>query len=121
MSGGRFNYLQQRLGDEIFDNAYVTYGLDKKEHTKSIRCVRKQNPLEDKVISEIAYDVLCLIHSYDWYASGDNCEDIYRKDVAFFKKKWLKKLDKEYVQTLIDEEIQVCKEELRRALMTETL
>ena len=34
------------------------------------------------------WDVFDLIHSYDWYASGDTCKETYLKDKAEFKKKW---------------------------------
>lgn len=115
MSGGRFRYTQRSLGYELFNNAYIDYGLGSKTYNDSVKSVRQQNPLEDKIISEMAYDVLCLIHSYDWYASDDTCEETYRKDVEFFKNKWLKQLKKAYIQNLIDEEVQACKDELYKA------
>lgn len=39
-------------------------------------------------ISELVLDVFDLIHSYDWYASGDTCKETYLKDKAEFKEKW---------------------------------
>lgn len=36
----------------------------------------------------MVWDVFDLIHSYDWYASGDTCKETYLKDKAEFKKKW---------------------------------
>ena len=71
MSGGRFNYADSRLKNEIF-------GWSDDPH----------NVFEDREISELVWDVLNLIHDYDWYASGDTCKDTYLKKKAEFKKKW---------------------------------
>ena len=61
------------------------------------------------------YDVLCLIYSADWYRSGDTGEETYRKDVEFFKNKWLKAEYKNLVKEEIDKNI----EETRNELYTE--
>lgn len=71
MSGGRFNYMDSTLKIEIFGWAN-----------------RPTNVFEDREISELVWDVFDLIHSYDWYASGDTCKETYLKDKADFKKKW---------------------------------
>jgi hypothetical protein len=71
MSGGRFEYLDSQLKSEIF-------GWDEKF----------SNVFEDREISELVFDVLDLIHDYDWYASGDTCKETYLKKKAEFKKKW---------------------------------
>ena len=72
MSGGRFNYMDSNLRDEIF-------GWTDKWH----------NVFEDREISELVWDILNLIHDYDWYVSGDTCKDTYLKAKAEFKRKWL--------------------------------
>ena len=54
MSGGHFEYLDGRLKDEIF-------GYENKV----------KNVFEDREISELVFDVLDLIHEFDWYYSGD--------------------------------------------------
>ena len=71
MSGGHFDYADERLKDVMFgwDNDF-------------------SNVLEDREISELVFDVLNLIHDYDWYVSGDTCKDTYLKKKAAFKKKW---------------------------------
>ena len=94
MSGGRFDYIDSRCKSEIF-------GWDDK-------C---RNIFEDREISELIFDVFNLIHAYDWYASGDTCEDTYLKAKAEFKKKWLKR-DNERVKRIIDNAIDEAKEEL---------
>lgn len=44
----------------------------------------------DEEMSELAYDLLCIIHLFDYYISDDAREETYRQEVEFFKKKWLR-------------------------------
>ena len=71
MSGGHFEYLDGRLKDEIFG------WTDK-----------PKNVFEDREISELVFDVLDLIHEFDWYYSGDTSKETYLEAKAEFKKKW---------------------------------
>ena len=73
MSGGYFNYLDSQLKSEIFGwtNRY-------------------SNVFEDKQISALVWDILDLIHEFDWYKSGDNGKDTYLKAKNDFKKKYYK-------------------------------
>lgn len=73
---------------------------------------RKINPMEDKQVSELVWDVFCLLHSLDWYQSADTCEETYREDLAYFKNKWFKKTDKEMSKEEIDKQISELKEDL---------
>ena len=117
MSGGRWNYNQCNLGYDMFPGCDVCYGLGDDEkskyrnYTESVKLARKLNPMEDRQLSELVFDVLCLIYSADWYKSGDTCEDIYREDVKFFKEKWLK-VKPDTVKDEICKSIQELKEEL---------
>lgn len=117
MSGGRFEYKNDYLCDDIY-NWSVTpdYGLNSKNVVEYRKRARALNPLEDKVISELVYDVFCLLHSYDWYVSGDTGPDQYQSDVKIFKDKWLKSLakNKEFLKEHIDEELVDLKKELYR-------
>ena len=115
MSGGRWNYGQCNLGYEMFPTSSVSYGLGEYEYDANIKEARRMNPMEDKQISELVFDVLCLIYSADWYRSGDTGEDTYRKDVEFFKNKWLKAEYENLVKEAIDKNI----EEARNELYTE--
>ena len=117
MSGGRWNYNQCNLGYDMFPGCDVCYGLGDDEkskygnYTESVKLARKLNPMEDRQLSELVFDVLCLLYSADWYKSGDTCEDIYREDVKFFKEKWLK-VNPDTVKDEIRKSIQELKEEL---------
>ena len=94
MSGGKFNYVDSRLKDEIFSWAD-----------------EPRNVFEDREISELVLDVLNLIHDYDRYASGDTCKEAYLKSKAEFKKKWVGNRDIR-VRRIVDEALKQCKNEL---------
>lgn len=89
MSGGHFNYRDATLRDEI-------YGWSDTWH----------NVFEDREISELVWDILNLIHDYDWYVSGDTSKETYLKAKADFKNKWFNNRDvvvKRVVDTAIEE------------------
>lgn len=89
MSGGRFDYADSRLKHEMFGWSDKPY-----------------NVLEDRELSELTWDLLEVIHKYDWYASGDTGKDSYLKAKAEFKKKWLSNRGvavRRIVDTAIDE------------------
>ena len=119
MSGGRWNYNECSLGYDMFPGCDVCYGIgsdDKSKYgnyTESVTLARQLNPMEDKQLSELVFDVLCLIYSADWYKSGDTGQDDYLEDVKTFKKKWMKQSGKE----LAKEEIEKSVSELRNELM----
>lgn len=94
MSGGRFDYKDSSLKDEIFG------WTDK-----------PRNVFEDKEISELVWDVLDLIHEYDWYASGDTAKETYLKAKAEFKKKWFSDRGIR-IRQIVDESIEQAKNEL---------
>lgn len=89
MSGGYFNYSNDTAARDIFGyGPAITYGL--KDLQGEAKQIAKDNPLEDHEISELVYDVFCLLHSYDWYKESDTDYETYQKDVIFFKNKWLR-------------------------------
>lgn len=115
MSGGRFNYLDRSLTLEMFD-VLSEYGMGDDEYQRNVKRIRRTNHFQDKVISELIYDVMCLIHSYDWYVSDDTDERTYRADVKFFKTKWLNFLDEKRVREIVDGELESVREELLKSL-----
>lgn len=94
MSGGSFNYMDSTLKSEIFG------------WTDEPR-----NVFEDREISELVWDVLDLIHEYDWYACGDTGKETYLKAKAEFKKKWFSNRGVR-VRRIVDDAIKQCKYEL---------
>jgi len=95
MSGGHFEYLDSQLKSEIF-------GWDD----------RPRNAFEDREISELVWDVLNLIHDYDWYRSGDTCKETWLKKKAEFKKKWFGGNRGVRVRRIVDTVLAEAKQEL---------
>lgn len=69
------------------------------------------NVFEDREISELVWDVLDLIHYYDYYVSGDTCKETYLKKKAEFKKKWLTNRGVR-VRRIVDEALDEVRKEL---------
>ena len=95
MSGGHFEYIDSRLKDEMF-------GWRDTWH----------NVMEDREISELVWDVLNLIHDYDWYRSGDTGEETYLKAKDKFKKKWFGGNRGVRVRKIVDDALAEAKAEL---------
>lgn len=97
MSGGRFDYADERLMAEMF-------GFDDDD--------KIPNVMEDREISELTYDLLKLIHEYDWYACGDTGKEDYLKAKKAFKKKWFGTKRGLRIKRIVDEAIEHTREEL---------
>lgn len=114
MSGGHFEYLDQKLAREMFgwdiDICYGEKGFSKVNKAGAI------NPLQDREISKLTWDLLCLIYSFDYYICGDTGEETYLEDLKYFKDKWLKPGRKETAKRLIDEECNELRKELYKEL-----
>lgn len=115
MSGGYFNYSNDNAAREIFGyDAPINYGLEKLKD-KSIQAANG-NPLEDHEISELVFDMFCLLHSYDWYRQGDTDYETYQKDVAFFKNKWLRGDSSERMDRLTAQAIKRIKDATKKEI-----
>lgn len=114
MSGGHFEYLDQKLAREMFgwgiDICYGEKGFSKVNKAGAI------NPLQDREISKLTWDLLCLIYSFDYYICGDTGEETYLEDLKYFKDKWLKPGRKETAKRLVDEECEELRKELYKEL-----
>ena len=115
MSGGHFDYRNDNLCHDIYGwTISPNYGDRGFEQSKF---ARQADPLDDIVMSELVFDVFCILHSYDWYQSGDTCEETYREDVQRFKDKWLKQIPDERVREIIDDELNVVRGRLYQAFI----
>lgn len=115
MSGGHFNYSNDNAARDIFGwDIDVKYGLSKLQDDAKL--VAKEDPLEDREISELAYDLFCLLHSYDWYRSCDTDVDTYRNDLRFFKKKWLERGRKERIDFLVERAVERINEQAQEEI-----
>lgn len=93
MSGGAFEYRDSSLKEEIFHGQF-------------------SDVFEDREISEIVWDILDLIHEFDWYASGDTCENDYLAAKQAFKLKWLNTPANDRIKRVIDDVIKDAQQEL---------
>lgn len=113
MSGGHFDYSNDHLCHDIFGwEVSADYG---EAGFKQSKIARRLDPLDDILLSELVFDVFCVLHSYDWWQSGDTGEATYRKDVQRFKDKWLKQLPEERIKEIIDDELNVTRGRLYNA------
>lgn len=109
MSGGSWNSHHSLLADELFGwGLSLTYGKDRFKNSKVARNI---DPMEDKELSEMLWDILCLLHSKDYYESGDINKSTYEEDVAEFKKKWFKRSKKDTLEAY-KEDLRTYAEEL---------
>ncbi len=99
MSGGHFNYEDSQLKNTIFD------WEDK-----------ASNQFQDPEISELVFDVLTLIHDYDWYISGDTSRETWLEAKLDFKKKWLRKNNVDTLEKIIESRIEATRSELKEML-----
>lgn len=110
MSGGHWNYQNDSAARAIFGwNMDVDYG---EEGFSQGKYARRNNPLDDKMLSEMCWDMFCLLHSYDWYASGDTGKDDYLADLKYFREKWLNVPAEELVHREIDKALSEAREDL---------
>ena len=118
MSGGYFDYDNDRAARAIFGwGVDVDYGLGEgRYYAASVREARRRNPFQDKQLSELAYDLFCLLHSLDWYISDDTGEETYKEDLAFFKNKWLKPNAEELTRAEIEKSVSELREDLFKTL-----
>ena len=116
MSGGHWDYANDHVATNVFGWC-IQPNYGERGFSQSAMA-RKINPLEDKQLSELCWDMFCLLHSYDWYASGDISEKTYKADVKYFKKKWLKATESELVKAEVDKSISDLKQELYDMFIT---
>ena len=119
MSGGRFNYKQFDIADEVYGyDVGLSYGQDGFKQAKE---AVSRDPFEDVEMSEIFWDMLCVLQSLDWYESGDTSESTYRADVAYFKKKWLGKPPEKRIGSIINRSVEKMKDDISTAFQDRTM
>ncbi len=121
MSGGYWNYENDVLAHEIFGYHFdFECGLEGSEHDFQYEEAVKKNPLKDRELSALAFDVFCLLHSFDWAESGDTDWDNYHSSVFSFKKRWFEEIRSEQIRRIIDISILDLKNDLYRTFIEES-
>ncbi len=114
MSGGHWNYENDKLYHEIFG---WEFDFSQQPYERRVMMARSNNPLEDKELSELVMDVFELLHSYDWYVSGDTDQPSYMNDVMKFKKKQLECSFDDRVKREIQKTLREGEAELQKSLI----
>lgn len=85
---GIWDCMNDELCFRIFGyELFPMYGDEGREQSY---LAREIDALEEEDISEIVFDVLCLLCAYDAYVLGEISEEDYLADVSTFKRKWLR-------------------------------
>ena len=119
MSGGHFEYTQDRLCEALFGwDVYIPrHRMNQEtEYAEQLQAVRRIDPMHDIELSELVFDILYLIHSLDYWQSGDNGEAEYRKDAQWFKEQWADTPREDRLRFYVDEKIKALKEELEKMI-----
>ena len=106
MSGGTFNYTDSNLKSEMFG----WWSSNEKWNSRDV--------LEDRELSEMTFDLLTILHDFDYYKAGDSGEERWLKAKTEFKNKWLKN-PKVRVQRVIDTAVEDLRQELYKTYSLE--
>ena len=102
MSGGSLNYLASTMCDSLFG-----YKTDRDYemicNNANAIIARSLNPMHDRELSELMADVMCLLHSLERYDSCDIGEEKYKECVNKFKAKWLKRTEKDRLNSYLED------------------
>lgn len=99
MSGGWFDYRDAQFKNDVFGYSWSDEGWNGRD------------VLEDRELSEMLFDLLNLMHDFDWYKSADTGEEDYLKAKVGFKNKWLKN-PRIRVQRVIDSAVEDLRQEM---------
>lgn len=120
MSGGYFGYRDGDLCETIFGVGSTLMGGS--AYKENVKAAIYENPMEDREISELVFDVMCLLREYDYYRGSDTSRESYLAAKKQFKKKWFstsrhERLQKQlsYALASIDEAAAEAKVSLKEA------
>lgn len=105
MSGGKYEYIQDRMCEEIYGYPcelprYRNGEKYEPYYKESFTLAISQNPFHDIELSGLMFDMLYMVHILDFLESGDIGDDTYLEEVAWFKNKWLKPGEEERIKEL---------------------
>ena len=88
MSGGSYDYICYKLSNECEGRMY------------------------DAEMNDLIKDLCEVLHSLEWWQSGDTSESSYREELSRFKAKWFKGDRQERLKGYIDEQIDIVRSQL---------
>lgn len=119
MSGGHFNYLHDRIVGEVFDWEIDVYDFADDSQRLSASRARTLNPLNDVELSEMLYDIACVLMAHDYWRSGDCDVDCYNKAKQRFKGKWFGKTQKERIESQVEKATEQLRKDIKEMFETE--
>lgn len=103
MSGGHFDYFHDKITQQIYNwELDAGYNLGSKEQVWSANKARHMDPLNDVELSEMLYDLACVMKAHDWYVSGDTGPEDYDEAKQYFKNKWFGKTQKQRIDAQVE-------------------
>lgn len=102
MSGGSHNYIAYTLNEVLFTD-WLDTNYKKICDKDNARTARNFNPMHDRELSELMADVTCLLQALEWYDSCDIGEETYKECVNKFKAKWLKRTEKDRLNSYLED------------------
>lgn len=103
MSGGHFDYFHDKITQQIFDwNIDVNDDMGSKDQVRAANIARQMNPLNDVELSEMLYDLACVMKAHDWYISCDTGPESYDEAKQYFKEKWFGKTQKQRINAQVE-------------------
>lgn len=108
MSRGYFDYHNIVLRDKLFPRCYHnTPGQTK--------MARRDDPMEDKLLSELVYDIMEVLDDLDCYKTGDINEAEYRETTEAFRAKWFDITNEDLLRREIENNLTEVKENLYKS------
>lgn len=102
MSGGSHNYIAYEINDELFENRIDNH-YENVCDERIARIARNLNPMHDRELYELMADVMCLLYGLELYDSCDIGEETYKECVNKFKAKWLKRTEKDRLNSYLED------------------
>lgn len=102
MSGGSHNYIASTIDSALFEYLIDTHYKNVCD-AKNARIARNLNPMHDRELSELMADVICLLYGLEWFDSCDIREETYKECVNKFKSKWLKRTEKDRLNSYLED------------------
>ena len=106
MSGGHFDYFHDKITQQIFDwNVDAYYNLGSEEQCRGAVIARRMDLLNDVELSEMLYDLTCVLKAHDWWRSGDCGAECYNEAKQYFKEKWFGKTQRQRIEAQVDKAV----------------
>lgn len=102
MSGGSHNYIADAINEALFEGRIWSRYTNVCDE-KNARIARNLNPMHDRELSEFMTDVICLLYGLEWFDSCDIGEETYKECVNKFKAKWLKRTEKDRLNSYLED------------------